>query len=159
MYDIVHAVWEMSFEIVTNQKLMRIIVTNTIRFDTARMYAVLVLLLFLFVFFSIYIYLVIQYPGFLFHGVIFPENIMLMRNVSMQFDTAIYDVLVFFAFFCLVVWVFCKYVYIYLVILYFPWQLHLHAMQCDLSGNYYVNCKNLTFSFAMSISGVFPNGG
>ena len=53
MYDIVHAVWEMSFEIVTNQKLMRIIVTNTIRFDTATMYAVLVLLFvfFLFVFF------------------------------------------------------------------------------------------------------------
>ena len=118
---------------------------------------------FLFVFFSIYLYTwLFCIPVFFFMEIThLPENIMLMRNVSMQFDTAIYAVLVFFLLFS--VWLFgfsvYMYIYIYLVILYFPWQLHVHAMQCDLSGKYYVNCKNSTFSFAMSISGVFPNGG
>lgn len=120
-----------TFEIVTNQKLMRIIVTNTIRFDTATMYAVLVLLFFLFVFFSIYIYTwLFCIPVFFFMAIAhLPENIMLMRNVSMQFDTAIYAVLVFLLF---SVWLFGFSVYMYIYI----WSY------CIFHGNYmYMRCN------------------
>ena len=150
------------FEIVTNQKLMRIIVTNTIRFDTATMYAVLVLLgVFCSFFFYIYIYIL----GYSVSRFSFSWQLHTFRKILclcvMYLCNLIqpYMLYLFFCFFfCLVVWVFCKYVYIYLVILYFPWQLHVHAMQCDLSGKYYVNCKNSTFSFAMSYPVFFPTG-
>ena len=150
-----------TFEIVTNQKLMRIIVTNTIRFDTATMYAVLVLLFFC-SFFSLYIYIL----GYSVSRFSFSWQLHTFRKIlclcvmylcNLIQPYMLYLFFCFFLFGCLGFLYIC--IYIYLVILYFPWQLHVHAMQCDLSGKYYVNCKNSTFSFAMSISGVFPNGG
>ena len=82
-------------------------------------------------FFSIYIYTwLFCIPVFFFMAIThLPENIMLMRNVSMQFDTAIYAVLVFLLF---SVWLFGFSVYMYIYI----WSY------CIFHGNYmYMRCN------------------